>query len=108
MTKHNNVIPNQHFKKKWQFYVKTWFNQPARKVRRRNGGDPLHLRQRAMLLPSPGPLPGPRELAGAPTQPHAAAPGAAGCSARRCSRTAGGGQHCCPEQTAQRRLQPAA
>lgn len=37
MTKHNNVIPNQHFKKKWQLYVKTWFNQPARKVRRRNG-----------------------------------------------------------------------
>merc|ERR1712137_272705 len=34
--KHNNVIPNGHFKKKWQFYVKTWFNQPARKVRRRN------------------------------------------------------------------------
>lgn len=40
MTKHNNVIPNQHFKKKWQFYVKTWFNQPARKVRRRNGRHP--------------------------------------------------------------------
>eukprot|EP00208_Stichococcus_sp_RCC1054_P007245 CAMPEP_0206143072 /NCGR_PEP_ID=MMETSP1473-20131121/19188_1 /ASSEMBLY_ACC=CAM_ASM_001109 /TAXON_ID=1461547 /ORGANISM="Stichococcus sp, Strain RCC1054" /LENGTH=210 /DNA_ID=CAMNT_0053538315 /DNA_START=66 /DNA_END=698 /DNA_ORIENTATION=- len=39
MTKHNNVIPNQHFKKKWQFYVKTWFNQPARKVRRRNARD---------------------------------------------------------------------
>ena len=37
MVKHNNVVPNQHFKKKWQFYVKTWFNQPARKVRRRNG-----------------------------------------------------------------------
>ncbi|MEW5306368.1 MAG: hypothetical protein WDW38_007117 [Sanguina aurantia] len=34
--KHNNVIPNNHFKKKWQFYVKTWFNQPARKLRRRN------------------------------------------------------------------------
>mmetsp|Transcript_22638 Transcript_22638/g.62848 ORF Transcript_22638/g.62848 Transcript_22638/m.62848 type:complete len:211 (+) Transcript_22638:89-721(+) len=34
--KHNNVIPNGHFKKKWQFYVKTWFNQPARKLRRRN------------------------------------------------------------------------
>jgi len=33
---HNNVIPNQHFKKKWQFYVKTWFNQPARKTRRQN------------------------------------------------------------------------
>jgi ribosomal protein L13E len=37
MVKHNNVIPNNHFKKKWQFYVKTWFNQPARKVRRRQG-----------------------------------------------------------------------
>ena len=38
MVKHNNVIPNGHFKKKWQFRVKTWFNQPARKLRRRNGG----------------------------------------------------------------------
>lgn len=34
MVKGNNVIPNQHFKKKWQFYVRTWFNQPARKARR--------------------------------------------------------------------------
>ncbi|AEE78486.1 breast basic conserved 1 [Arabidopsis thaliana] len=33
--KHNNVIPNGHFKKHWQNYVKTWFNQPARKTRRR-------------------------------------------------------------------------
>merc|ERR1711935_1076580 len=31
----NNVIPNNHFKKDWQKYVRTWFNQPARKVRRR-------------------------------------------------------------------------
>lgn len=37
MVRHNNVVPNNHFKKKWQFYVKTWFNQAARKVRRRNG-----------------------------------------------------------------------
>lgn len=37
MVRHNNVVPNQHFKKKWQFYVKTWFNQPARKHRRRDG-----------------------------------------------------------------------
>ncbi|VAI87662.1 unnamed protein product [Triticum turgidum subsp. durum] len=29
MVKHNNVIPNGHFKKHWQNYVKTWFNQPA-------------------------------------------------------------------------------
>jgi large subunit ribosomal protein L13e len=34
----NNVIPNNHFHKKWQFMVKTWFNQPARKIRRRKGG----------------------------------------------------------------------
>jgi large subunit ribosomal protein L13e len=36
MVKHNNVIPNGHFKG-WQNYVKTWFNQPARKQRRRIG-----------------------------------------------------------------------
>ncbi|XP_042754154.1 60S ribosomal protein L13-1 isoform X2 [Lactuca sativa] len=36
MVKHNNVIPNEHFKKHWQNYVKTWFNQPARKTRRCN------------------------------------------------------------------------
>eukprot|EP00879_Flechtneria_rotunda_P000168 GHRR01000238.1.p1 GENE.GHRR01000238.1~~GHRR01000238.1.p1 ORF type:complete len:211 (+),score=62.11 GHRR01000238.1:137-769(+) len=35
MVGHNNVIPNGHWKKKWQFRVKTWFNQPARKLRRR-------------------------------------------------------------------------
>ncbi|KAJ6799554.1 60S ribosomal protein L13-1-like isoform X1 [Iris pallida] len=35
MVKHNNVIPNGHFKKHWQDYVKTWFDQPARKTRRR-------------------------------------------------------------------------
>ncbi|KAK1321138.1 60S ribosomal protein L13-1 [Acorus calamus] len=35
MVKHNNVVPNGHFKKHWQNYVKTWFNQPARKLRRR-------------------------------------------------------------------------
>ncbi|AEE78477.1 putative ribosomal protein L13e [Arabidopsis thaliana] len=33
--KHNNVIPNGHFKKKWENYVKTSFNQPAMKTRRR-------------------------------------------------------------------------
>ena len=43
MVKHNNVIPNQHFKKKWQFYVKTWFNQPARKKRRAEGELLIHL-----------------------------------------------------------------
>jgi large subunit ribosomal protein L13e len=36
MVRHNNVIPNQHFHKTcWQNHVKTWFNQAARKKRRR-------------------------------------------------------------------------
>lgn len=35
MVRHNNQVPNAHFHKKWQFYVKTWFNQAARKLRRR-------------------------------------------------------------------------
>lgn len=35
MVKHNNQIPNQHFHKDWQRYVRTWFNQPAKKVARR-------------------------------------------------------------------------
>ena len=32
--KHNNVIPNAHFNKKWQLHVRTWFNQAATKDRR--------------------------------------------------------------------------
>merc|ERR1712176_235324 len=35
MVKHNNVIPNGHFHKDWENRVRTWFNQPARKLRRR-------------------------------------------------------------------------
>eukprot|EP01097_Dermamoeba_algensis_P005496 TRINITY_DN34_c0_g1_i2.p1 TRINITY_DN34_c0_g1~~TRINITY_DN34_c0_g1_i2.p1 ORF type:complete len:217 (-),score=63.65 TRINITY_DN34_c0_g1_i2:187-837(-) len=35
MVRHNNVLPNSHFHKNWQIRVKTWFNQPARKLRRR-------------------------------------------------------------------------
>jgi large subunit ribosomal protein L13e len=33
--KHNNVLPNVHFHKDWQRYVKTWFNQPAKRKARR-------------------------------------------------------------------------
>ena len=33
--KRNNVVPNVHLRKDWQKRVKTWFNQPARKERRR-------------------------------------------------------------------------
>ena len=39
--KHNNVIPNGHFKKHWQNYIKTWFNQPARKTFPRPTAGPL-------------------------------------------------------------------
>lgn len=35
MVKHNNVVPNGHFHKDWQNRVKCWFDQPARKKRRR-------------------------------------------------------------------------
>eukprot|EP00128_Syssomonas_multiformis_P003605 Colp12_sorted_trinity150504_noHs@33550 len=35
MVAHNNVLPNNHFRKDWQRRVKTWFNQPGRKLRRR-------------------------------------------------------------------------
>jgi hypothetical protein len=34
LMKHNNVIPNIHLHKHWQGFVRTWFNQPARKQRR--------------------------------------------------------------------------
>jgi len=32
--RHNNILSNNHYHKKWQTRVKTWFNQPARKNRR--------------------------------------------------------------------------
>ncbi|KIZ01101.1 60S ribosomal protein L13-2, partial [Monoraphidium neglectum] len=54
MVKHNNVIPNQHFKKKWQFRVRTWFNQPARKLRRRQAR--AEKAAKAFPRPAAGPL----------------------------------------------------
>ncbi|THH20239.1 hypothetical protein EW146_g1077 [Bondarzewia mesenterica] len=33
---HNNVLHANHFRKDWQRRVKTWFDQPGRKLRRRN------------------------------------------------------------------------
>ena len=32
----NNVLPGNHFRKDWQRHVRTWFDQPGRKLRRRN------------------------------------------------------------------------
>eukprot|EP01103_Thecamoeba_quadrilineata_P020662 TRINITY_DN8_c0_g1_i1.p1 TRINITY_DN8_c0_g1~~TRINITY_DN8_c0_g1_i1.p1 ORF type:complete len:214 (+),score=40.10 TRINITY_DN8_c0_g1_i1:126-767(+) len=36
MPKHNNVIPNSHFHKDWERFVKTWFDQPGKKKSRRD------------------------------------------------------------------------
>lgn len=47
--KHNNVIPNAHFRKDWQRFVKTWFNQPAKKIKRRS----LRAAKAAKLAPRP-------------------------------------------------------
>ena len=33
--KHNNVLHSNHFRKDWQRRVRTWFDQPGRKLRRR-------------------------------------------------------------------------
>lgn len=33
--KHNNQLPNAHFRKHWQVRVKTWLDQAGRKKRRR-------------------------------------------------------------------------
>ena len=34
MVKHNNALPNVHLRKHWGKFVRTWFDQPARKLRR--------------------------------------------------------------------------
>lgn len=34
MVKHNSALVYPHLRKHWQGYVRTWFNQPARKHRR--------------------------------------------------------------------------
>lgn len=52
--KGNNMIPNGHFHKDWQRFVKTWFNQPARKIRRRQN----RIKKARAIAPRPaaGPL----------------------------------------------------
>ena len=49
MVHHNNMLPNVHLGKDWQEKVKTWFNQPGRKRRRR-----VHrARRQKLLAPNP-------------------------------------------------------
>jgi len=45
----NNVIPNNHFRKWWQKYVRTWFNQAGRKKTRRN----VREAKKAKIAPRP-------------------------------------------------------
>ena len=47
--KRNQMIPNAHFHKDWDRYVKTWFNQPARKERRRK----MRAKKAAAVAPRP-------------------------------------------------------
>jgi large subunit ribosomal protein L13e len=47
--KHNNQLPNQHFRKDWQLRVKTWFDQPGRKKSRRIA----RIRRAANIAPRP-------------------------------------------------------
>jgi large subunit ribosomal protein L13e len=36
MVKHNNTTKSGHFKKSWEKRIKTWFNSPLKKIKRRN------------------------------------------------------------------------
>merc|ERR1711994_484785 len=47
--KRNQMVPNAHFHKDWDRYVKTWFNQPARKERRRK----MRAKKAATVAPRP-------------------------------------------------------
>ncbi|VDP93600.1 unnamed protein product [Echinostoma caproni] len=58
----NDVLHKNHFRKKWQEMVKTWFNQPARKERRRNARKLKA--QRIAPRPACGPL---RPIVNCPT-----------------------------------------
>jgi large subunit ribosomal protein L13e len=49
MVKHNNRIVKNHFRKDWERHVKTWFHQPARKIKRRL----KRQRRAARLFPRP-------------------------------------------------------
>jgi large subunit ribosomal protein L13e len=65
MVKHNNVVPFQHFHKKWARRVKTWLEQPIQKKIRRD----RRKEKAAALAPRPasGPL---RPVVHCPTQKY--------------------------------------
>ena len=47
--KHNTAIQRNHFRKQWQLRVKTWFNQPAKKLKRRQARE----KKAAAVFPRP-------------------------------------------------------
>ncbi|KAI8075074.1 ribosomal protein L13e [Gongronella butleri] len=47
--KHNNQLPNQHFRKEWQKNVRTWFDQAGRKKARRTA----RVQKAARIAPRP-------------------------------------------------------
>eukprot|EP00162_Nutomonas_longa_P004841 comp15548_c0_seq1/m.23795 comp15548_c0_seq1/g.23795 ORF comp15548_c0_seq1/g.23795 comp15548_c0_seq1/m.23795 type:complete len:222 (-) comp15548_c0_seq1:109-774(-) len=49
MPRGNNVVPNAHFRKEWDLRVRSWFNQPMRKLRRRNN----RIAKAAAIAPRP-------------------------------------------------------
>jgi len=53
---HNNVLHANHFRKDWQRHVRTWFDQPGRKLRRRaarkNKAATLGVRPLSLLRPA--------------------------------------------------------
>uniref|UniRef100_A0A182P9T0 60S ribosomal protein L13 n=1 Tax=Anopheles epiroticus TaxID=199890 RepID=A0A182P9T0_9DIPT len=54
MVKGNHMISNGHFHKYWQRHIRTWFNQPARKYRRRQN----RIKKAKAIFPRPakGPI----------------------------------------------------
>ena len=65
MVRHNNVVPYQHFHKKWARRVKTWLQQPIQKKIRRDN------RKKKAAAISPRPASGPlRPLVHCPTQKY--------------------------------------
>ena len=66
--KHNNILSNGHFHKHWQNYVRTWFNQPGRKKRRRVA------RQKKALAIAPRPVAGSLRLVRKASKPLVDAP----------------------------------
>jgi len=49
MPKHNNVIPNVHLHKAWERFVRTWFDQPAKKKSRKE----KRVKKAARVFPRP-------------------------------------------------------